>query len=239
MFKFSFFIVLIVISHAIAVMFFYEKLHYLLIKRIIFTNSDYDQRFNIINLSYFMTQSIAENDSSLKSIIPEINPFTNSLLETTNIKEDIIETRNKYFTTDLHNFYTKNAWKILYSSISDNNSYLKFGILQAYLFIIHEIEYLLSQPLNPKELQKFIENLKNLVKVLADTGVELESNTNEIINQQISSLMSFLVTSFIILLLLTIFYYLPFISSEKSLLDDLERFLQTIPRKKKITQKSS
>lgn len=228
--RFSIFIFMALGSYVVGVLYFYENLNKLLIERIYFNNVDIDQRFNVVNLAYFMIEAVAEKNEKYKiKYNPEL--FSNALDEMNGVIDDILNTRKEYFMNNIQKYFTDTAYEILFNEISNKKSFLKFGILQSYSFLVQEAQYLASNEIKISELKVFFQNLKEMVQGLEDTEKELESSTNFLINREIQNLMAFVLTSLVLIVLSTVLVYQRFITKEKSLLHELEKFIQTIPVK--------
>ena len=230
LFRFSIIIFIALASYVLGVFVFYENLNKSLMQRVYFNNVDIDQRFNIVNLAYFMIEAVAEKDPKYR-IRYDPDLFSNSLNEMNGVKDDILYTRKQYFINNIRKYFTDSAWEILFHEISNQDTFLKFGILQSYSFLVQEAQHYASTGLKISELRIFFENLKEMVKALEDTENELESSTSFLIDQQIENLMAFVLASLVLIVLSTFFVYQRFISKEKSLLHELEKFILTIPAK--------
>ncbi|OMJ87906.1 hypothetical protein SteCoe_10319 [Stentor coeruleus] len=239
-YKLSFFLIMPLILYFITVLIFQKNLKDYLLYRVEFNDVMLDRKVILMKLAYFTIESVAAKLTfPITSTFQGLNIFSCPSTSVVHAKEELSDTRKVFFSDEFKKILTENAWEIVYTKNDQNDNFLKYGMLSGFTYLTWEANGLVyGTKENAKQnLGKFIEDLKKIDKTFNETANVIDSNSNSIIDRELSKLLSFSIVSIIILSALTIFYYYPYFTKEQEFLKKLENFIRNIPDND--TQKSA
>ena len=229
-FRFSLFLIFVLIFYFFAVLYFYESVDKLLIKRIKFNNIELDARSNIMQLSFFMLRTVEKFYTNTESnYFTKIDLYKDSEEEQILISETLNAIRSEYLSVDLKDLYTDSAWSLFFETIPDGENFMASGLLLAYSHLIQESFNLVQSKPNYPELSAYFTKIRQLASMFKSINKELVSNSNEKIIQIIRKFMIFSVVWLALTTMLVLFVYKPFLSSEQSLIFNIEHFAAAMP----------
>lgn len=147
------------------------------------------------------------------------------------MQKRLSETRRIFFSDEFKKNLTENAWEIVYTKNDQNQNFLKYGILSGFTYLTWEANSLIygTRENAKQSLGKFIEDLKAIHKTFNETANVIDSNSNSIIDRELSKLLAFSLVSIIILIALKFFYYYPYFTKEQKFLKKLVNFIKNVP----------
>lgn len=230
--KLSVFFASAALFYALASAYFFMKIYKSLCIRPLLMYTVMIRRISMTELSYFMFENeLLKTPQSLNALYPEFNIFTSPTLLYDQAYEYFKGANKVLALSESRSHLSNSFFTILFEKIDGFDNFLAFGTFSAY-------EYLCFESLNIIQNNAFdnIDTIKKFMseKIQLETNVKsvfnlLESDTKAKIYSDLNSFIYFVVACCLFLILLYLVYYLPYLNSEKKILQRLMKNIAIVP----------
>ena len=183
--------------------------------------------FNVLEYEQGLT------NSSFVHIYRKFDPFQDPLMKIDELFYTISEGRKDLYTVKFQKIMTDRLKILLYEKVEDSLDFLKLGTIRGLSELIRYYYYVVNNEV--KDSYSEIETLYNMTtefNSITTTLSDLASQgSRDIVDSKLNRMLYFTSSTYMVLVLLFLFYLLPFINQEIVYVEKVKKVMKMIPKK--------
>ena len=218
---------------------FYENILNYLYYRPTLLEAVLEQRFTLTEIEFFINENeLLGTNLTLNSVYPSFNALDDPIDQLNEIYQNIYLTSLIINDPNSAKLMSSSVINTIFNTVQNSSSFLYEGTYAGYNNLNQKSHMIVFNDFSDSAttLVAFYNQSNILGSFLKYIAITVDSDSSNLINDQLNLFIDFIVFCCLFLMLMYLFYYKPYLDSEKKTLKRLTRFINMLPSSQNLNK---